>query len=325
MPLIDMTALRNRGDKQTVASALHAASQDLGFIYVTGHGIPIDVIDSARRSALAFFRFGEQDKRQVAVSSHHRGWLGPGGSKMDDDLPADLKESFIWGHEDADRPTKPDHPLRGQNRWPTFLPELPAAALAFLHHANAVAMDLMRGLAMGLDLDENFFLRTCSRPLSRASFVYYPPQTHRRKAGGPDSPRFGVGPHTDFGLLTVLCQDDVGGLQVKGLDGQWIDAPPIDGSLVVNVGDLLSRWTGGAYTSTPHRVINHTERERLSLVLAFDPDPETVIDSREVLGPELGNQQPPVTCGDYLVRRFAKAFSYRQSADGQDDRTSTVG
>ncbi len=164
----------------------------------------------------------------------------------------------------------------------------------------------MRGFAIGLGLAENYFLKTSDAPLSRASFVYYPPQQKEMGAR-----QFGVGPHTDFGVLTVLCQDNVGGLQVENLDGDWIEAPPIEGTLIVNVADLLHRWTEGAYRSTPHRVVNSSGRERLSLVLAFDPNPETVIDARGVFGDKHICKEDPITCGDYLNWRFAKAFSYR--------------
>ena len=176
----------------------------------------------------------------------------------------------------------------------------------YFARVHEVAHHLMRGFAFGLGLDENFFLRTAGAPLSRASYVYYPQQPADM---GED--QFGVGPHTDFGVLTVLCQDSVGGLQVEDIEGNWIQAPPIEGSLVVNVGDLLSRWTGGAYKSTPHRVVNSSGRERLSLVLAFDPDPDTMIDARDVVGPELSPTDEAITCGDYLIWRFKKAFSYR--------------
>ncbi len=109
----------------------------------------------------------------------------------------------------------------------------------------------------------------------------------------------------------MLCQDDVGGLEVEDINGNWIQAPPIDGSLVVNVGDLLSRWTDGMYKSTPHRVVNHSEKERLSLVLAFDPNPETQVDASQVFGANYHPKEEAITCGDYLVWRFEKAFSYR--------------
>ncbi|MEO0994439.1 MAG: 2OG-Fe(II) oxygenase family protein [Pseudomonadota bacterium] len=145
------------------------------------------------------------------------------------------------------------------------------------------------------------------RPLSRCSFVYYPAQPPE---AGVD--QFGVGPHTDFGVLTVLAQDATGGLQVETADGAWVHAPPIPGTLVVNVGDLLARWTAGAYRSTPHRVVNRSGQERLSLVLAFDPDPETRIDPAEVFGTAPDGAEPAITCGDYLLWRFGRAFAYRQ-------------
>ena len=307
IPVIDITALRDNSDVSRIASELHAASQGLGFIYVKGHGIPDLQIKSARRAAFEFFQASEENKKSVLVTAAHRGWLNPGASKMDDDVKADLKESFIWGAEDV---PQDDHPLRGPNQWPAFLPELEEAAMTYFHSVQEVARVLLRGFAIGLNLEPEFFLKTSSRPLSRASFVYYPTQP-----ADSGETQFGVGPHTDFGVLTVLCQDDTGGLQVQDVNGDWIHAPPIEGTLVVNVGDLLSRWTDGQYKSTPHRVVNTSGRERLSLVLAFDPDPETMIDAGEI--PGLAPKDDPITCGDYLVWRFAKAFSYRQ----QDRKT----
>ncbi len=307
IPVIDITALRDGTDPQAVVRQLHAASQGLGFIYISGHGIPEHVIETARAAAYAFFRAPEVEKETVRVSDRHRGWLGRGGAKMQDDARADLKESFIWGFEDGDGVTPDDHPLRGPNRWPAAQPGLRAAAMAYFEHAHAVAHHLMRGFAIGLDLETDFFLRTASRPMSRASFVYYPAQPEEM-----GEEQFGVGPHTDFGVLTVLCQDSVGGLQVETAGGEWIEAPPIPGTLVVNVADLLARWTEGAYKSTPHRVVNSSGRERLSLVLAFDPDPETVVDAREVFGPDHAAAEAPITVGDYLVWRFGKAFAYRK-------------
>jgi len=307
IPVIDITPLRNGSDKLKVAKALHAASQGLGFIYVRGHGIPANVIEAARASAFEFFSQSDDIKSKVRVSKSHRGWLGRNGATMKTGVKPDLKESFIWGRQMDDGAKLADHPLRGPNQWPVSLPAMQDHAMAYFRAVHDVAVCLMRGFATGLDLDENFFLATSSRPLSRASFVYYPQQP---EALGEQ--QFGVGPHTDFGVLTVLCQDSVGGLQVQDINGNWVHAPPIEGSLVVNVGDLLSRWTAGAYKSTPHRVINSSGQERLSLVLAYDPDPETVIDSRQVFGAGFAAPDDPITCGDYLTWRFNKAFSYRK-------------
>ncbi len=308
IPVIDITPLRDGSDPKGVADALHAASQGLGFIYIKGHGISDETIEAARSCAYEFFRQPDADKATISVSSKHRGWLGQGGAKMQNDAKADLKESFIWGYEDGDGNTPQDHALRGPNQWPEFLPSMRMSAMDYFNQVHEVAHHLMRGFALGLDLEEDFFLRTSAKPLSRASFVYYPKQPEEM---GED--QFGVGPHTDFGVLTVLCQDNVGGLQVEDINGEWIEAPPIAGTLIVNVADLLARWTDGAYKSTPHRVVNSSGRERLSLVLAFDPDPDTMIDAREVFGADYPAKEPPVTCGDYLVWRFNKAFSYRKN------------
>ncbi len=313
IPVVDITPLRDGSDPASVAAALHAASTGLGFIYIRGHGIPDTVIDRAREAAFAFFRSPEDDKRAVAVSDSHRGWLAQGGARMQDGARPDLKESFIWGMETPDGSLPDAHGLRGHNRWSSIVPNLRGAAMDYFGHAHDVAHHLMRGFAIGLGLAPDYFLRTATRPLSRASFVYYPAQPEDM-----GEEQFGVGPHTDFGVLTVLCQDAVGGLQVQTVDGEWIEAPPIEGTLIVNVADLLSRWTAGAYKSTPHRVVNSSGRERLSLVLAFDPDPETLVDPAAIFGDGHPGMEPPITCGDYLLWRFGRAFAYRGEDKGSD-------
>ena len=307
IPVIDIGPLRDGSDPADVARQLNRASRDVGFIYISNHGIDDTLFEAARAAALSFFRLPEEAKRRVAVSDKHRGFLGRGGAKMQDDAKPDLKESFIFGYEDANGLTPDDHPLRGANRWPSDLPALRHQAMAFFAAAHEVAHHLMRGFALGLDRAEDSFLGTMTAPMSRASFVYYPAQDADMGAD-----QFGVGPHTDFGVLTVLCQDDVGGLQVQDLQGNWVAAPPIPGTLVVNVGDLLARWTNDVYRSTPHRVVNSSGRERLSLVLAYDPEPETPIDPRRLLGDDVNTAYEPITCGDYLIQRFRRAFAYRK-------------
>lgn len=309
VPMIDIGPLRDGSNPGRVAQALHQASRDVGFLYVCNHGIDPGFLAQAREEALAFFRQSQDEKMRVAISPQHRGFLRPGAAKMQDDARPDLKESFVWGMEDARGQAPQDHPLRGDNRWPADRPGLRGAALRYLEESEAVARLLLQGFAIGLGLDRQFFLRTSARPMSRAAFVYYPPQD---PSLGPN--QFGVAPHTDFGVLTVLCQDAVGGLQVQHADGTWFEAPPVPGSLVINVGDLLARWTNGVYRSTPHRVVNTSGQERLSLVLAFDPDPQTRVDAREVF-PQQEPQAPAITCGDYLSWRFGKAFDYRHAAD----------
>ncbi len=305
VPVVDIGALRDGSDPQAVADALHRANRDVGFVYVTNHGMDLAFLEAARSSALEFFRQPVQRKLDLGISDKHRGFLNMGASRMVDDALPDLKESFIWGYEDEDGRAPEDHPLRGENRWPAGMPGMRRAARRWFFEADQLARLLLQGFALGLGLERGFFLKSCAQPMSRGAFVYYPPQTP-----SPGQDQFGVAPHTDFGLLTLLCQDDVGGLQVQDSGGHWVLAPPVPGTLVVNVGDLLARWTGDQYRSTPHRVVNKSGRERLSLVLAFDPDPDTVIDPRQVV-PGSTDCKAPITCGDYLVWRFGKSFDYR--------------
>ena len=306
IPVIDISPLRDGTNSQAIARKLYEASTGLGFIYIKGHGIPSRKISSLRENGLNFFRSGEKEKQTVKVSEKHRGWLGYGSAKMKDTAKADLKESFIWGYQDSLGHTNEDHPLRGKNQWPLFQPSLQNAAMEYFKSGDELARILLKGFALGLNLSEEFFTKTSSQPLSRASLVYYPSQPKEH-----GSNQFGVSAHTDFGVLTILCQDDVGGLQIEDINGDWFHAPPIPDTLIVNVADLLTRWTAGKYKSTPHRVVNESGKERLSIVLAFDPNPETIIDAKEVFGPQFNAPDPPITCGDYLIWRFTKAFAYR--------------
>ena len=307
IPIIDISALRKDTSPIKVAKELHNASKGLGFIYIKGHGIPKEVIETLRSDGLQFFRSKNTDKKTVKITEKHRGWLGYGGAKMQDKAKADLKESFLWGYQNDKGISLQDHPLRGSNCWPRFMPSLEINAMKFFNQGDSLARNLLKGFALGLNLEKNFFLKKSSTPLSRASLVYYPAQSVDH---GKD--QFGVSSHTDFGVLTILCQDSVGGLQIQDLNGEWFHAPPIEDTIIVNVADLLSRWTAGEYKSTPHRVVNESGKERLSIVLAFDPEPDTIIDSKDVFGEGHKRLEDPITCGDYLIWRFGKAFSYRK-------------
>ena len=307
VPVIDIGPLRDGSDPEAVGRRLAWAATEVGFIYVENHGVPSSLIENARRAGLEFFRMPEEAKQEAATNEFHHGWLRPGSTKMYDDARPDLKESFNWGMERAGEEAPPSNPLLGPNVWPPRMPSLRTAVYPFFRAASACAEDLLRGFALGAGLEAEHFVRHREWPLSRGSLQYYPPPPP--DAGGT---RFGVAPHTDFGVLTVLCQDEVGGLQIRRLDGEWAAVPPIAGTFVVNVGDLLERWSRRRYRSTAHRVINSSGRERLSLVLAYDPEFETLIDPATFPAGGENPGDPPITCGDYLLWRFGKAFSYRR-------------
>ena len=308
IPIIDIGALRDGTNVEFVGKQLGRAATEVGFLYVRNHGVERGIIDTARAAGLAFFNLPDEVKLTAAVNKHHHGYLKPGATKMYDGAEVDLKESFNWGMEfNAPQETLSAKAFLGPNPWPAPMPELRAGVYPYYEAASACAVDLLKGFATAAGLPSDTFTRASNYPISRGSLQYYPPQP---LAAG--KLRYGVAPHTDFGVLTVLCQDEVGGLQLQTLDDEWIAVPPVPGTLVVNIGDLLQRWSNGLFRSTRHRVINASGRERLSLVLAYDPNFETLVDPSIFCRPGEVPKDEAITCGDYLTWRFKKAFAYRQ-------------
>jgi isopenicillin N synthase-like dioxygenase len=171
---------------------------------------------------------------------------------------------------------------------------------------------ILRLFSIALDLPADYFVPLFAKPLARGSLLYYPPQP---PAMGPD--QFGVSAHTDYGALTFVCQGEVGGLQVRNRAAEWVEAPPLPGSFVVNIGDLMARWTNDVFASTPHRVVNKSGRERYSIAYFFDPHIDTAIEAIPSCVPAgIPARYPPTTCGDHILGRFKDAFAYRKSAAG---------
>jgi isopenicillin N synthase-like dioxygenase len=311
IPVIDMAPLSG-GDRTAVARVagdLLDAAQRVGFFYVRNHAVPQPLIDRVYGLSRRFFSLPAEAKQSVRINALHRGFLAIGEARMYEQARVDLKESFIWGPELGldDPDVAVGKPLMGPNQWPAALPELAPTLMEYSAAVMDCGRSLLRGFAVSLGLDPDFFRERFAKPLARCSLIYYPPQPPE---SGSD--QFGVAPHSDYGGLTLLNQDDTGGLQVRTRAGEWVTATPIPGAFVVNIGDLMARWTNDRFVSTPHRVVNSSGKARYSVGVFFDPAFDTVIDPRELRpnGPAL---YAPVTCGDYIVSRFNKAFTYRRS------------
>jgi isopenicillin N synthase-like dioxygenase len=306
IPVIDISMLAEGGDAATrdVAAQMLAAAEGTGFFYVSGHGVPQALIDEVFAVSRQFFTSTPAAKRAVTVNPWHRGFIQPGEAKMYAGSRPDLKESFIWGLDRASMLAAPDEHGIPPNQWPDFLPQMQPVLNRYFEAVNEVGWRLLRVFAVSLGIAPDAFVQRITNPTSRGSIIYYPPQ----EPGSADD-QFGVAPHTDWGCLTLLYQDQTGGLEVRGRAAEWVSAVPIPGTYVVNVGDLLARWTNDRFRSTPHRVINRSGRERLSCAVFIDPDRDTVI-APVTAGEE--PHYPPVTCGDYVQSRFDAAFAYRQ-------------
>jgi isopenicillin N synthase-like dioxygenase len=304
IPVIDLSQ-----PAAVLGEHIRAAAIDVGFFYITNHGVPQTAIDSAFAEAQKFFRAPDAVKESVRVNSLHRGWLKPGGAKMDGAARPDLKESFIFGLELP--PTDPDvaagTPLMGPNQWPVDMPALRPALYTYYTEILSCGQRLLRGFAAALHLPEDHFEAAYARPLARGTAIWYPPQAP------DDSDQFGVSAHTDYGCITILAQDSTGGLQVKNRAGEWIAAPPMDNTFVINIGDLMARWTNDLFVSTPHRVVNASGRERQSIATFYDPNFHTPIAVLPTCIEEgVPSAYPPTTCGAHIVGRFNRSFAYRK-------------
>ncbi|MBL0728604.1 isopenicillin N synthase family oxygenase [Piscinibacter sp. HJYY11] len=330
LPVIDVSALVDpsapAAARAQVARELDAAARSLGFFYAAHHGVPDELVQRLVLLSRTFFALPEAEKMKTPMSAGGRAWRGffPLGGELTSNRP-DWKEGLYLGSE-----LGPEHPrvqqgviLHGANLWPQ-VEGLRETVLSYLDAMSQLGQALMRGLAMGLGLPERYFAEHgTADPLLLLRLFNYP----SRPVPKESTAQWGVGEHTDYGLLTMLWQDDVGGLQVR-TDSGWVEAPPIANTFVCNIGDMLDRMTGGRYRSLPHRVaINTSGRDRLSIPLFFDPDFDTVVQPVPGSGPGVDDsgrrwdganlQAFQGTYGDYVTAKVGKVFpDLKKAVDG---------
>lgn len=322
LPVIDVSALVGEAADDRVAAVarqIEAACRDSGFFYVTGHGVPDGLLARLDAASREFFRLPLDDKMEIAMERGGRAWRGffPVGAELTSGRP-DRKEGVYFGTElPHDHPrVRAAVPLHGRNLFPRQVPELRTAVLDYLDALTGVAQTVLRGIAVSLDLPAGYFVeRYTADPTILFRIFHYPPSP-------PDADDWGVGEHTDYGLLTLLAQDHNGGLQVRIPSG-WIDAPPLPGTFVCNIGDMLDRLTGGWYRSNPHRVRNVSGNDRLSFPFFFDPDFDAEVPALPGRARTDSSGQPrwdgedlrafTGTYGDYLLGKVSKVFPQLRS------------
>ena len=276
IPVIDVSALASgdAGAAARVADAIGAACRDVGFFYVVGHPIAPSLMQAAFDAARVFFDQSEAVKKQTLyTASGNRGYVPMKGEALDPGHPADLKEAFNIGLE-----LPPDDPervaetmFRAENLWPAT-PGFRDTMLAYFTACHDLGQALHRAFAIDLGLQPDFFADKLDRPMAVLRLLHYPPAPARAEEG-----QLGAGEHTDYGCVTLLATDGVGGLEVRTRNGEWLKAPHVEGAFVCNIGDCLMRWTNDIYVSTPHRVVSPAGKERYSIAFFLDPNPDAGI------------------------------------------------
>lgn len=308
IPILDLSST----DRQGLATQLRTCCCEHGFFYLVGHRVRPELVERLERLSQEFFAHSLRDKMTLRMDLGGRAWRGY--FRLGDELTSgqpDQKEGLYFGQELAE-----DHPevvagtpLHGRNLFPHFVPGLSAAVLEYIEAVTEVGHTVLELVALSLGLAPDYFRqRYTAEPLVLFRIFHYPPVAGEG---------WGVGEHTDYGVLTILRQDEVGGLQVKS-PGGWVDAPPVPGSFVCNIGDMLDRMTGGFYRSTPHRVRNLSGRSRLSFPVFFDPnfharvvaiDPDLDCkDDRRERWDGASVHEFSGTYGDYILSKVAKVF-----------------
>ena len=308
IPIVDVSGLvaGKPGAAAEVARHFTAAFTTIGFCYITGHGVPVTLIDRALKALKTYFDLPLDEKLKTPINKNQRGYLQMHKQTQLHGRKPNRSESFIFGLDlPADDPDRAAGlPMHDTNYWPEQLPEFRATMEEYWRAQYALGPKLLRALALAMGQREDFFVPFYTKPDSLLRCVSYPGME------GDFDGQFGAGPHTDNGTLTILAQDEVGGLQLRTLAGDWIDAPVIPGAFIVNVGDMIVRWTNGVFRSTPHRVVC-SRRTRYSLPFFFFPDYRTVVAPLpEFVSAERPRKFEPVVWGEYVQRQFALAYDH---------------
>jgi isopenicillin N synthase-like dioxygenase len=314
IPVIDIAPLLSGTSEQAsaIAAELGRACRDVGFFYISGHGISPELMARVFDTSRTFFSNPSSVKEAAAFSgpSGNRGYIRFGGEALDPTKPSDLKEAFNIG---LDLPPDDVELLAGARfRAANLWPDVAGFRETMLEYFNRVwrlGCDLHRGLALDLGLDPDFFESKLDRPIATLRLLHYPPVTVPVSKG-----QLGAGVHTDYGNVTLLATDAVGGLMVQDRSGRWLDAPVIPNTFVCNIGDCLMRWSNDVYVSTPHKVVSPPGADRYSVAFFLDPNPDAIVECLpSCIAPGRPAKYGPITGGDFLLSRLEPTYAAKAS------------
>ncbi len=330
IPVIDASALVT-GDAQArrqLVQEFGEAYRSIGFSYIVNHGIESALIAELLEASRWFHALPPADKMAIELNVAGRGFLPINSSTDVNTTLAEVtapnqSESFIAMCEhgpDSIEIQRGDY-LAGQNQWPNFNSrdfntsdfnsrDFKRVVMGYHAAMCQLGRQMMGVAAEALGADPGLIVDHFTSPIAALRMLYYPPQP-----ADSDPGMFGSAPHKDFGCLTFLAQDDIGGLSVGTQSGDWIDVPPLDGAFIVNVGDMLHQWSNGEFLSTPHRVINRSGQPRYSCPFFFDPHESAIITPLEsCVSTERPAAFAPIRFGDHLRHELEAGFDHHKSA-----------
>ncbi len=305
IPVIDLEPLLRGGELglRQVAGEIGQACRRVGFFYVVNHGVRPGLIADAFAKSRAFFAQPVAQKLEVSMDAigGNRGYSGFMREALDPAHGRDKKEAFNIGIELSpdDAGLRAGEPFRALNGWPR-VDGFRAALLGYFDACLQLGGELHRAFAHDLGLAPDFFVDKLQRPLATLRLLRYP----QEPAG-----EIGAGAHTDYGNITLLATDGVGGLEVRTRAGDWLAAPAIPGAFVVNIGDCLMRWTNDVYVSTPHRVVSRGQGERYSIAFFLDPNPFARVEAiTSCVAAGEAPKYPAILAHEYLRARFEATY-----------------
>ena len=315
IPVVDIGPMfgADRAGRLAVAMELRRCCSEVGFVYIKNHGVPEERMLRAREQMAEYFHRPLEYKLQhdIMHAQRHRGFVRYGGLYADVSAKPDHQEAFEVALElpEDDPDYRAGNMIYGPNIWPDDMPDFRKHIYAYYDEILALGRVMFRAFALALDLEENWFEPLIVKPMGQLRLIYYPPQE-----GPIDPQRIGIGAHSDYECFTILWQDGTGGLQVQNIAGEWIEATPVPGTFIINIGDMMARWTNGLFSSTPHRVINRTGKERYSMPFFYGANYETVARCiPSLLKPGEKPKFPPTKCGYWTETNNTAVYEYRRA------------
>ena len=318
IPLIDISPLLagGAGAVERVGHQVREACLGTGFFYVVGHGVDAGLIEEAFRQNRLFHARPLEEKLRIKLNHWHRGYQPFATSTLKSSARfaptalANQLESFFLRHEVSEHePGYGEKELMGPNQWPDD-PVFHDVVSRYDAATRELGLSLLPALSVAVGERPDFFDSYFDPPATGLRLIHYP-------AMAPDHPPelLGIQPHTDYGFLTILAQDEVGGLEIQRVDGSWISAPSVPGSFIINAGDALARWTNDTFNSTPHRVVANAEgRDRYSIGMFFDPNVDATIRCLDSFAQASGAKYEPIRYGAYFRMRLDANYPDRTPA-----------